>query len=223
MPLCHFYLLINPPPPPFPSSWGKETNFETGTRNTLLWRVPGQSVASRGRNLRLVEMLDWFPTVVDLAGLPVPPKCRGLDQPPTVECLQGDSYADEFGLLAGAGGTARTGVAPKYAFSQWPEPSGAPSLGVTFFRMAYSVRSADGFRLTEYVPYSLTNYTGTWPLASDPGGEDNGGGGGGDLELYAYAEDPHEMSNVVGFATHAGTVARLRLVLRRQFVPGLAP
>jgi len=172
-------------------------------------------------------MVDWFPTVVDLAGLAVPPRCRGLDQPPTVECLQGDSYADEFGSHPRAGSTVGinigtgTGVASKHAFSQWPEPSGAPSLGVPFFRMAYSVRSADGFRLTEYVPYSLSNYTGTWPT---PAPESSGGGGGGggddDLELYDYTVDPHETSNVVGVPAHAGTVARLRLALRYQFASG---
>ena len=171
-----------------------------------------------------MEMVDWFPTVVDLTGLAVPPKCHGLDQPPTVECLEGDSYADEFGSRPSAGSTVGigtvgtgTGVASKHAFSQWPEPSGAPSLGVPFFRMAYSVRSADGFRLTEYVPYSLSNYTGTWPTpASEPSG-----GGDDDLELYDYTVDPHETSNVVGVPAHAGTVARLRLALRYQFASGL--
>ena len=42
------------------------TNFEHATRNTLLWRVPGQTAASQGRNARYVEMLDFFPTVVEL-------------------------------------------------------------------------------------------------------------------------------------------------------------
>ena len=60
------------------------TNFESATRNTLLWRVPGQSTSSQGRNNRLVEMLDLFPTLVELAGLPPIPQCTGLDQPTSV-------------------------------------------------------------------------------------------------------------------------------------------
>ena len=67
------------------------TNFEKATRNTLLWRVPGQPQSSQGRNNRDVEMVDFFPNVVELMGLPAIPKCTGLDQPPTVTCLQGDS------------------------------------------------------------------------------------------------------------------------------------
>ena len=41
------------------NSWCKMTVFETGTRNTLMWRVPGQKASSQGLNTRLVEMVDW--------------------------------------------------------------------------------------------------------------------------------------------------------------------
>ena len=41
-------------------------------------------------------MVDFFPTVVELMGLPLIPACQGVDQPPTVLCLQGKSYAQEF-------------------------------------------------------------------------------------------------------------------------------
>ena len=46
------------------NSWCKMTNFEKGTRNALLWKVPGQVAASKGRNNRLTEMVDFFPTVI---------------------------------------------------------------------------------------------------------------------------------------------------------------
>merc|ERR1712226_1714470 len=88
------------------NSWCKMTNFEKATRNTLFWHVPGQPSESQGRNHRLVEMVDFFPTAIDLMGLPTIPKCTGVDQPPTVECLQGSSYADEFDA-------AMTETAPK--------------------------------------------------------------------------------------------------------------
>ena len=134
------------------------TNFETGTRNTLLWRVPGQRKSSQGRNERIVESVDLFPTLVELAGLPPLPACTGRDQPPTVACVQGESYASEFV------GSAESAAEPKaYAFSQWPYPAWppvAPYLSGT--RMGYTVRSASGIRLTEYVPYDLSTAVGDW-------------------------------------------------------------
>ena len=39
---------------------------------------------------------DIFPTIVELTRLPALPKCEGVDQPPSVLCLQGESFASEF-------------------------------------------------------------------------------------------------------------------------------
>lgn len=189
------------------NSWCKMTNFEKATRNTLMWRVPGQSKASRGRNRRLVEMLDFFPTVLDLMGVPQLPQCTGLDQPPEVKCLQGHSYADEFfpGL---AKIDAETDPKPdsktsKNAFSQWPY-SPAESPGVDYYRMGYSVRSPDGFRLTEYVPYDTNTFTGDWTHTSD-------------AELYDYNTDPNETVNQATNQSLAPVLSRLKAALRQQF------
>merc|ERR1711871_1773709 len=80
------------------NSWCKMTNFETAARSALLLRVPGQRASSKGLNKRMVEAIDIFPTIVELAELPAIPKCQGIDQPPTTQCLQGESFASEFGL-----------------------------------------------------------------------------------------------------------------------------
>ena len=72
------------------------TNFESATRNALLFRVPGQAEASKGHNERMIESIDIFPTLVELVGIPPLPACRGIDQPPTTACLQGESFAGEF-------------------------------------------------------------------------------------------------------------------------------
>lgn len=185
------------------------TNFEKATRNVLLWRVPGQPAASQGRNERYVEMVDFFPTVIDVMGLPKIPRCSGVDQPPTVLCLQGESYADEF--------TAELGVGPsvpkKSIFSQWPY-SAIQSPGYKGGdRMAYTVRTADGYRLTQYVPY-LVPFGGRAGrgLWADVKGTD-------DLELYDYTTDPHETTNQAANPKYAGIVARLQAVLREQYDP----
>lgn len=187
-------------------SWCKMTNFESAARATLMWRVPGQPLASQGRNERLVEMLDLFPTLIDLAGLPAIPQCQGLDQPPSKQCVQGTSYAELFAPASHrAAGPPRAGKL--YAFTQWPFP---PWGNETALRMGYTVRSADGYRLTEYVTYNLRVFRGEWKQ------------GVGDLELYDYNRDPWETQNHAGNSTYGPVVARLRAVLRQQYAPELA-
>jgi arylsulfatase A-like enzyme len=48
--------------------WGKQTNFERATRSPLMIRAPG--VTRAGVCSALVETVDLFPTLLDLAGLP---------------------------------------------------------------------------------------------------------------------------------------------------------
>jgi iduronate 2-sulfatase len=149
------------------NSWCKETNFETAARNTLLWRVPGQKGASKGLNTRLVEMLDLFPTIVELTGLPALPQCEGIDQPPTTLCVQGSSYASEF--LPSHNSSEQASPAKGYAFTQWPHYNYNPQTNSSFnngtysFRMSYTVRSATGYRFTQYVPYDpIHTHRGNW-------------------------------------------------------------
>ena len=56
-------------------SWTKHTNFECDTRTPLIIRDPrlaeGQSTS------RIVELIDLYPTLCDLTGLPIPEHCQG--------------------------------------------------------------------------------------------------------------------------------------------------
>lgn len=183
------------------NAWCKMTNYETATRNTLLWRIPGQSPQSQGQNSRLTEMVDFFPTVTDLLGVPPLDKCEGVDQPPTVECVQGESYADEFFP------TERSSTPKTHAFSQWAFPVWQ-SPNASVFRMGYTVRSADGYRLTKYVPYDdNVTFKGNWSVDLGPG------------ELYDYNTDRWESTNHVNDPKYAQKVAELETVLRQQYVP----
>jgi arylsulfatase A-like enzyme len=192
------------------NSWCKCTNFEKATRNTLMWRVPGQVAASQGRNGRFVEMVDFFPTAIDLVGLPKIAPCAGVDQPPTVMCLQGQSYADEFLPSLALAPSAAPSVPKQHAFSQWPFPA-KRSPGGGQFRMGYTVRADDGYRLTQYVPYDVTAFKGNW--TDDAHSED-------DLELYDYNADPDERHNQAADPKLAGTVRALKAVLKKQYSPG---
>lgn len=58
--------------------WCKTTNFELDTRVPLVIRgLPGTG-ENPGRTTAIVELLDLYPTLVDLAGLPTAPKTEGM-------------------------------------------------------------------------------------------------------------------------------------------------
>lgn len=60
--------------------WGKQTNFERATRSPMMIRAPG--VTRPGECAALVETVDLFPTLVDLAGLPPLPVSDGTSLRP---------------------------------------------------------------------------------------------------------------------------------------------
>jgi len=97
--------------------WTKHTNFEIATRAPLIINAPQQ------RHLKtdaLVEFVDVYPTLVELAGLPVPAG------------LEGASLA---GLIRGSKTAWKTAV-----FSQYPRGGGV---------MGYTMRT-DRYRYTEW-------------------------------------------------------------------------
>jgi len=61
------------------NSWCKQTNYEIDTRVPLIIRAP-KAVA--GRSEALVELLDVFPTLCELAGLPAPETLEGRSMAP---------------------------------------------------------------------------------------------------------------------------------------------
>ncbi len=58
------------------SMWGKATNFELSTRVPLLIKAPGMTTAGR-RTHSQVELVDLYPTLCELAGLPKPQHLQG--------------------------------------------------------------------------------------------------------------------------------------------------
>ena len=56
-------------------SWVKHTNFECDTRTPLIVRDP--RLAGGKSTPRLVELIDLYPTLCDLTGIPTPDHCQG--------------------------------------------------------------------------------------------------------------------------------------------------
>jgi len=64
--------------------WGKATNYEIATRVPLIVSAPGMK--ARGKSSKaLVELLDMYPTLCELAGLPVPRHVEGRSFAPLMD------------------------------------------------------------------------------------------------------------------------------------------
>ena len=99
--------------------WCKHTNFETATRSPLIMSTPGMKAQGK-KTSSLVEFVGIYPTLCELAGLPLPSH------------LEGTSFAK---LLDDPQLELR-----KAAFSQYPRGEGS---------MGYSMRT-DRYRYTEW-------------------------------------------------------------------------
>ena len=107
--------------------WQKETNFEVSLRIPMMISVEG--LTDGGMETReLVEAVDLFPTLVDLAGLPSIPTCVTTEE---ITCSEGRSMLPLF--------YNQSNAIKQYAFSQTKH--GAEG------RMGYTVRN-DRYRYT---------------------------------------------------------------------------
>lgn len=66
------------------ATWNKRTNWETGTRIPLIISAPGQKNPGTKTNA-LVELVDVYPTLADLAGLEPPKKSEGTSLSPLIK------------------------------------------------------------------------------------------------------------------------------------------
>lgn len=107
-------------------SWGKMTNYEMDTRVPLIIKpAPGSAhTANEAKSARhqIVESVDIYPTLCDLAGLPLP------------EGLSGDSFARHFDEAEGQGKDEAFSQFLRYGF--WLGDDEEESMG-------YTVRTKD--------------------------------------------------------------------------------
>ena len=189
--------------------WEKMTNFELGVRIPFIVRASWLEGSVGRRSDALVEIIDLYRTLSDLAGIPVP-------------AHESHAVAGESVVPAMTGGTRVS----NYSFSQFAKsgPDAAP-FGVCMACfpqgkaasdfMGFSVRSA-GWRYTEWYRYDKAGGAPSWKELFA-------------TELYDHREDKgddfdgFENVNVANRTTRTGSaeataVAELKPVLLQQFL-----
>lgn len=113
--------------------WTKMSNFEAATRVPLIVRAPGRSAASR-RSSALVELVDLYPTLAELAGLPPPPHLEGASFVPLLAQPDRPWKSAAFSLYPRSGGgrynpatdpMGRSLRTERYRYTEWTAPDGS--------------------------------------------------------------------------------------------------
>ena len=226
------------------AEWTKHTNFDLAVRIPLLFYVPGvtsprlppgetfpfQDALKTGPSAptttadrkpsplatnALVEAVDIYPTLAELAGVGVPPTCPP-DPFKVAFCTEGASFAPLIHNVSRLPPSLVSGTWKKAVFSQYPRPSFepskrtiSPSLNQTRI-MGYSMRTVDGLRYTEWVTYDPASFSSNWSHVHA-------------RELYDYGADPEGNFNLVQVPAYGTVVKRLAGQLRagwRKALPG---
>ena len=144
--------------------WEKHTNFEQATRSPLIISSPGMKP---GKTSSMTEHLDIFPTICQLAGVPIPADVEGKSLQPIM--------------------INNTAMVKEFSISQYPrklKKEEMQKLGFTENKMmGYSLRTSK-YRYTIW----MNNFTSKQPFQKE---KVYG------VELYDYVKDPLEKFNVV--------------------------
>lgn len=150
--------------------WTKNTNFEIALQVPLMIHVPGRTTKMQVTT-KIVELIDLFPTLVELAGLPELDLCHTnvTLNSQTKVCREGSSFVSLIDNPNQPDGK-------QAAFSQvYRSP---------YQSMGYSVRTSR-YRYTEWVRFNIDTGEALWdqPLLG--------------TELYDHMTDPQENKNLV--------------------------
>jgi iduronate 2-sulfatase len=183
--------------------WGKATNYEIGTRVPLIAVPPGgrdQPAASDA----LVELLDMYPTLCEMAGLPLPAHLEGRSFAPLIAdpTLPGKEAVlsqfpcpalREWAAMPLSQGMRETWFGPLIRDVETQLAQQSPMFSRELYEnhvMGYAMRT-DRYRLVLWVD---TRTPGVEPIA---------------VELYDHQQDPRETVNLAAAEQHAELVQKL--------------
>ncbi|XP_045763330.1 iduronate 2-sulfatase [Maniola jurtina] len=185
--------------------WAKYSNFDVALRVPLIFRVPGLPPKSITTP---IELIDIFPTLVELVGLKVStPKCKGFNDKSTL-CFDGKSL-----LPLMRNHKVNANIRKSFAISQYPRPSVYPMVISDKPRlkdikiMGYTIRTKR-YRYTEWVSFNNTQFTRNWDKIYG-------------VELYNHILDDEESNNLYLDPKYIHVRQKLSILLRQQIDPGL--
>ncbi len=166
--------------------YDKRFMYEPSLRVPLVVRYPRLGVRGRVEE-RLVMNIDFAPTLLDLAGVPIPETMQGVSLRPL---LEGHSPADwrrstYYAYYENSWALARQGAIP-----QRPDDPNA---------RYYTLHRVPPHRGVRTATHKLIHYYGE----------------GDYWELFDLRTDPHELKNVYGEPSYASVVAELKQELER--------
>ena len=166
----------------------------------------------------LVELVDLFPSLVDLAGLEAIPQCPVPSSKHDL-CTEGHSFArvihNVTGILSTDEQRKELFLWKNATFSQYPRPSEYPGKDsdLPSFKnikiMGYSMRTVN-YRYAEWVGFNKTGFCGNWNKVYA-------------RELYHYDSDPGEDHNVAEDPQYSGLVKQASWLLHRGWTSALPP
>ena len=188
--------------------WGKATNYEIGTRVPLIVVPPGGQ-GQPARTDTLVELLDMYPTLCEMADLPLPAHLEGQSFAPLLAepTLPGKEAVlsqfpcpalREWAAMPLSQGMRETWFGPLIRDVESQLAQESPTFSRELYEnhlMGYAMRT-DRYRLVLWVD---TRTHGDEPIA---------------VELYDHEKDPQETVNLAVTEQHAGLVRTLTAQLQ---------
>ncbi len=98
------------------SSWCKHTNFECDARVPLIVRAPGKAPAASGS---LVELIDLYPTLCDLAGLEKPGHLQGRSFAATLADPAAEHRTSAYSSYAHGGRVGHSLRTERFRYTEW--------------------------------------------------------------------------------------------------------
>ncbi len=98
--------------------WGKATNFELSTRSLLIVSDPRMKAAGK-KTKALVEFVDIYPTLCELAGLPLPKHLEGTSFAPLLDDPTRPWKTAAFSQFPNKGHMGRSIRTNRYRFTRW--------------------------------------------------------------------------------------------------------
>ncbi|XP_035914554.1 iduronate 2-sulfatase [Anopheles stephensi] len=188
--------------------WAKYSNYDVAVRVPLVVSAPTlQPVRTDRQKIEnVVELLDLYATLVDLAGLPPVPTCNVKRPHKATTCTEGKSLLP---LLVSNSSDYSGGE--WIAYSQYPRPGTYPTIAPNSDEpklkhikiMGYSMRT-ERFRYTAWIRFDPVKFKRDWSVMY---GE----------ELYDHSIDPQENMNLIDRAPLAAIKDALRAKLQQQF------